>query len=508
LPGCGVTHGEQYGQTMEDHNQGYTRRDFMKLSATVLAGASILPSKVVAGLGYPAPSDKLNIAVIGVGGVGFRNLNHLKEQNIVALCDVDSVYAEKSFRRWGDARRYKDYRLMLDQERNIDAVVIATPDHTHSVIAMEAMQRQKHVYVQSPMAHSVFEARRMVETARVFNVVTQVGNQVASGEGTRLISEIIWSGAIGEVREVHAWTSHPLWLQGLALAESRLRAPRELDWELFIGPAAMVPYHPSYTPFGWRAWWNFGNGALGSMGPHLLEPVFRAMKLPAPNSVQASSSEFSLDFAPKASKIVFKYNRRDNMPKVAMPPLKLYWYDGGLLPDRPAQLPPDVVLGDGEGGLIFLGSEAVLVCNNQGEGVKVYKNGEETEVLTEKTFHRIAQPFCGGHESDFVRACNESGENRLLPTAHFDSQLALNETILVGNMALMLQSFGRPLLWDSSQMRFSNLSETDLFSISIAGEPLNDNGIIRVQITKTEYHAIRYVERKVRPVYRQGWPQI
>lgn len=485
-----------------------SRRDFVKLSATTLAGISILPSKVIAGFGHPAPSDKLNIAVVGIGGVGFRNLNHLKDENIVALCDVDWAYAEKSFRRWSDARQYRDYRVMLDQEKSIDAVVVATPDHTHSVIAMAAMQRQKHVYVQPPLAHSVYEARRMVETARVFNVVSQVGNQVASGDGTRIISELIWSGAIGEVREVHAWTSHPLWPQGRELADSRARQPRDLDWDLFVGPARIVPYHPAYTPFTWRGWWNFGNGVLGSMGPHLLEPIFRSLKLNAPASIQASSSLYSLDFAPGTSKLVFSFNRRDHLPKVAMPPLKLYWYDGGLLPERPRDLPSDSPFGDAEGGIYMVGSDGLLLAGIQGENVRIFRNGSEMDLSPERKIHRINNPFSGGHEADFIRACKESPENRLLPSAHLESQLALNETILIGNIALRLQSLKRPLLWDSGQMRFSNISENEMFTVSSAVEMKFDRAIVRPDIKTVEHQAGRFVERTVRPLYRSGWPQI
>lgn len=493
---------------MNDETKTFSRRDFVKLSTTAFAGLTIVPAGVVSGLGHRAPSDKLNIAVVGIGGVGFRNLNHLKQESIVALCDVDSAYGEKSYRRWGDARRYKDYRVMLDQERNLDAVVVATPDHTHSVIAMAAMQLQKHVYVQAPMAHSVFEARRMVETARVFNVVSQVGNQIASGEGTRLISELIWSGFIGEVREVHAWTSQPHWIQGEPIKEYRLRMPRELDWDLFIGPASPVDYHPVYTPYTWRGWWNFGNGTLGSMGPHLLEPVFRALKLNAPVSVQASSSEFSLEYAPKTSKIVFGFSRRDNLPKVALPAVKLYWYDGGLRPEYPEGLPDSAFQSSQEDGVIIKGSEGLITCTAQGEGVTVYKDGRAIEPVVERLLHRIADPFTGGHEADFVRACKESGTNRLLPSADFESQLPLNETILVGNLALRLQSLNRKLLWDSARMKFSNLFDSDQINLVQTGEMINDNGLLRPNLKTVSVEALPFVEQTIRPVYRAGWPQI
>jgi hypothetical protein len=497
-----------HSSKMEKNIKHTSRRDFLRVAGTGLAALSIVPSNVIAGLGHTPPSDRLNIAAIGVGGVGFRNLNNFKTETIVALCDVDWNYASKAFRRWNDVPRYTDFRLMLEKEKKIDAVLIATPDHTHSVAAMAAMQLHKHVFVQAPMAHSVFEARRMVETARVYNVVSQVGNQGASGEGTRQIAEFIWSGNLGEVTEVHAWTTHPQWIQGNPLPDKKVREPKDLSWDLFVGPAKFIDYNPEFTPFTWRAWWNFGNGALGSMGPHILEPVFRALKLNAPSTIDASSTDYNLDFAPKASKIVFEFNRRDNLPKVAMPKLKLYWYDGGLLPERPSSIPADIVLGDTDGGLIFKGSEGILVCNSMGEMPRVYKNGQEVSMLTEKKIHRISEPYNGGHEADFVRACKESTDNRLLPTANFESQLSLTETILTGNMAIRMQSLNRVLYWDSSQMRFTNIGELENLTIEQKGGIYIENGIPKFKTNTNSFKANFFVERTVRPLYRSGWQQV
>lgn len=473
-----------------------------------MAGLAILPSKVVSGLGHTAPSDKLNIAVVGVGGVGFRNLNHLKEENIVALCDVDTEYAEKSIRRWSNAHFYTDYRVMLEQEKSIDAVVVATPDHTHSIIAMAAMQQQKHVYVQPPMAHSVFEVRRMTETSRVFNVVSQVGNQVASGDGTRLISELIWEGTIGAVHKAYAWTSYPLWKQGCKIGKYKGNIPKNLNWDMFVGPTKMVDYNPLYTPYAWRGWWNFGNGALGGMAPHLLEPLFRALKLNQPATVQACSSEFSLEFAPKSSQIIFGFDRRDNIPKVSMPKFKLYWYDGGLRPECPEGLPSSVRLNSIENGVIIVGDEGIILYENQGDNVQVFKGGIVTDIIPKQQLHRIDAPFTGGHETDFVRACKESGNNRLLPSADFDSQLALNETILVGNMAIRLQSLQQPLKWDSTQMKFSNIYDSDTFRISQIENLSNEKGVIKPVVSNNEYNAADFVRRTIHPIHRTGWEQI
>lgn len=493
---------------MSDSPKIHSRRDFLKTSVTGLTALTILPSTVVSGLGHPAPVDKLNIAAIGVGGVGFRNLSNLKSQNIVALCDVDWDYGQKAFRRWSNARKYKDFRLMLDSQKDIDAVLIATPDHTHSVAAMAAMQLQKHVYVQAPMAHSIFEMRRMNETARVFNVVSQVGNQSASSDEVREICELIWAGTIGEIREVHAWTSQPQWEQGIEYPKKKMKEPKDLDWDLFLGPAQEIPYNSAYTPFGWRAWWNFGNGALATMGPHLLEPVFKALHLNAPVEVEGSSTPVNLDSAPAAEKITFSYARRDNLPKVAMPKMKLTWYDGGLKPDRPEELPANIPAGNDEGGLLFIGSEGLLVCEPQGQNYKVVKNGEVVEATADKVIHRIANPYEGGHEMDWVRACKESVDNRLAPAANFESQTVLTETILVGALAIRLQSLGKKLQWDSSQMRFLNIDPYEEFSINKRGDLYVENGIPKFDINTTTFNASHFVDQTVRPIYRNGWKQI
>ncbi|MFA9392003.1 MAG: Gfo/Idh/MocA family protein [Prolixibacteraceae bacterium] len=485
-----------------------SRRHFLKTSVSGLTALTILPSSVVSGLGHPAPIDKLNIAAIGIGGVGFRNLSNLMDENIVALCDVDWDYGQKAFRRWSNAKQYRDFRVMLENQKDIDAVIIATPDHTHSVAAMAAMQLQKDVYVQAPMAHSIFEMRRMNETARVFNVVSQVGNQSASGDEVREICELIWAGTIGEISEVHAWTSHPQWPQGGFYPNKKMKEPKDLDWNLFLGPSAEMDYNSAYAPFTWRAWWNFGNGALASMGPHLLEPVFKALKLNAPVEVEGSSTSINLDSAPSAEKITFTFNRRDNLPKLAMPKVKLTWYDGGLLPDRPEQFPAQLLMGNTEGGVAFIGSEGMLVCDPQGMNYKVIKNGEVVEAKADKVMHRIAKPFEGGHERDWVRACKETVENRLMPAANFESQTALTETILVGTLAIRLQSLGKKLKWDSSQMKFMNIDPYEELVISKQGELYVENGIPKFDVQTAKFNAAHFVDQTVRPIYRKGWKQI
>ena len=323
-----------------------TRRTFLHHAAAAAGAASaftILPSRVVAGQRTIAPSDKLNIGAIGVGGMGGSNLSRCETENIVALCDVDSAYAAKTFAKYPKARRYGDFREMFDKEKDIDAVIVATPDHTHAVIAMAAMQRGKHVYVQKPMAHAVYEARLMTEAARKHKVVTQMGNQGHSGEGLRLITEWVAAGAIGQVQEVHAWTNRPVWPQGVEVERPKdpPAAPSTLDWDLWIGPAPMRPFHPTYHPGKWRAWWDFGTGSLGDMGCHILDPVFWALDLKYPASVEGCISTYCEEFwkhvAPKNETYPRSTIVRYNFPaREELPPVQLTWWDGGLMPARPA----------------------------------------------------------------------------------------------------------------------------------------------------------------------------
>jgi len=259
----------------EPKQKSLSRRNFIGMTAASGAAFTILPSFAVSGLGHISPSDKLNIAGVGIGGIGRRDLGKITGQNIVALCDVDWDYSAKTFKDYPNAKKYKDYRVMLDQQKNIDAVLVATPDHNHAVVGMAAMREGKHVFIQKPLAHSVYETRMLTETAQKYKVATQMGNQGNSSESVRQICEWIWDGAIGEIKEVHAWTNRPIWPQGLERPTEKMKVPKTLDWDLWIGPAAMRPYHSAYTPWNWRAWWDFGTGALGDMGCHIVFKVVR-----------------------------------------------------------------------------------------------------------------------------------------------------------------------------------------------------------------------------------------
>jgi len=264
-------------------NYNNSRRDFIKKSGLAVGAVTILPSHVVSGLGYTAPSDKLNIAGIGVGGMGFANLKNLKSENVVALCDVDWKYAKGCFDAYPKAKKYWDFRRMYDEMGDdIDAVVIATADHTHAITAADAITMGKHVYLQKPLTHSVYESRLLTKLAAKYNVATQMGNQGASGEGVAKVCEWIWNGEIGEVKRVESFTDRPIWPQGLNTPEQGQWVPDTLNWDLFVGPAKMRPFNEIYHPWNWRGWWDYGTGALGDMACHILHPVFEGLKLGYP----------------------------------------------------------------------------------------------------------------------------------------------------------------------------------------------------------------------------------
>lgn len=486
------------------------RRHFLGTTATAFAGISILPSRVVAGLGHKAPSDCLNIAGIGVGGMGFRNLKNMNTENIVALCDVDWEYANRSsFKAWGRAKQYKDYRYMFDHQKDIDAVMIATPDHSHALPALMAMKQGYHVYLQKPLTHSIYEARILTETARTYGVATQMGNQGNSGEGIRQICEWIWSGAIGEITRVDTWTNRPIWPQGLERPKKEMRIPRALNWDLFLGPAAYRPYNEIYHPWNWRGWWDFGTGALGDMACHILDPVFKALKLESPETVQASSSPFNNESAPNSEIITYEFARRDNLPKVAMPAVTVRWFDGGLMPPRPDELLDGESMGDKDGGCIFYGTRGKIMCGTYAKNPRLLPTREmEHFVQPEKTLLRIDDAMNGGHEQDWIRAAKEDHSNRLEASSNFSYSGPLTEMVLIGVLAVRLQSLNRKLIWDASGMRFKNVYANDELSILRKDKFEIVAGYPRFYKKYKTLPALETTEAWIRHNYRMGWEQI
>ncbi|KAA6328740.1 Glucose-6-phosphate 3-dehydrogenase [termite gut metagenome] len=345
-----------------------SRRKFIKAGATAALGLTVVPNTILGkSFGHVSPSDKLNIIGVGIGGRGAGDLNGIKDQNIIGLCDVDWKYSEKVFATYPAAKKYYDYRKMYDElGKSADAVLVATSDHTHAIIASEAITMGKHVYVEKPLTHTVYESRLLTKLAAKYQVATQMGNQGSSEEGVRKTCSWIWNGEIGEVTKVEAFTDRPIWPQGLPRPEGLEKAPKALNWDLFIGPTKERPYNPIYTPWNWRGWWDFGTGALGDMACHILHPAFKALKLGYPTKAQGSSTLLLTDCAPNAQTVRLTFPARDNLTKVAMPEVEVYWYDGGLKPMRPAGMPANKDLNDSGGGVIFHGTKDTLICGCYG----------------------------------------------------------------------------------------------------------------------------------------------
>ena len=470
----------------ENSGNKISRRAFNTAAASTAFAFSIVPAKV---LGGNAPSNKLNVAIIGADGQGGFSIEGTRDENIVALCDVDDVRSARALRNNPQAKIFRDFRVMFDKmEKDIDAVCVCTPDHTHYTAAMAAIQRGKHVYCEKPLAHSVYEVRKLTEAARKHKVATQMGNQGHSDEHIRLVCEWIWDGAIGEVREVHAWSDRPM--GGFAFPSSIPRpketpaTPETLDWDLWLGPVKHRAYHPLYAPAYWRGFIDFGTGALGDMGCHILDPSFWALKLGSPISVEANvtynpdltlwrdianrkiDSEDGIDKLinhmknetfPATSKVTYEFPSRDGMA-----PVKLTWYDGGLLPPRPEEL-VDEYGGNGE---FIIGDKGTIRHGSHGaSGARIIpeeKMRDYMNNLPPKTIKRVK-----GHHADWIEAC-KGGDPA---SSNFDYGGPLTEMVLLGVLAMRIPN--QKLLWDSEKLEFTNSSEaTELV------KPVYENGWI------------------------------
>lgn len=436
-----------------------SRRKFLNLSAAAASSLMILPRHVLGGKKYVAPSDKLNIAGIGVGGQGGGDLSRMEGENIVALCDVDWDRAARTFKKYPDVPRYRDFRVMLEKRKDIDAVVVGTPDHVHAVATMAALQLGKHVFCEKPLTHTIYEARLLTKTACEAGVATQMGNQGHAMESIRVLCEWIWDGAIGNVTEVHAWTPHPVWPQGIGRPTETPPVPDILSWDLWLGPAPFRPYHPCYVPQKWRGWWDFGTGGLGDMGCHIFDHIVWSLKLGAPTSIEASYSEFvpdkmtwdkpkNIETYPRASIVTYKFPTREGFP-----PLNLMWYDGGLMPSRPEEIPENIKMGDDYGGALYVGDKGMILCGSHGaNSLRIWPEKRMQEYQRPpKTLPRSI-----GHYQEWIAAC-KGGE----PAAsNFDYAGPLTETVLLGNVSIRT---GNKLYWDSKNMRFPNHPEADQY---------------------------------------------
>jgi predicted dehydrogenase len=500
-------------------------RDTGRAAAAFALAPMIVPRHVLGGVGYRAPSRTLNVACVGIGGMGMSNMNVLVQagENVVAVCDVDFPFVERQLagrlrppqgqtsstpeslklkEAYEKAAKYEDFRVMLERQKDIDAVLIATPDHTHAVIANLAMKAGKHVYVQKPLTYSVYESRLLARTARETRVVTQMGNQGHSQEGTRRIAEIIGAGAIGPVREVHVWTDRPqrYWAQGIprparpvraidgpvlgapaaaaappaptstgsvpprwsirtvdnavlrAMAENPQSPPPGLRWDLFLGPAPDTPYHPVYHPFSWRGWPEFGVSAIGDMGAHLLDQPYWALELGYPSSVIASSTPWGGTRDSPGAYPLAMTARYEFAARGAKPPVTLHWYDGGLMP----ALSQDIVLPreDGGGG-VFVGEQGYLTYETYGANPKVYPEAAAARAESvPRTIPRIEVP----HEINWAQAC----KGEAVASCPFDYAAPLTELMLLGVVALKAGQ-SRKILYDGAGMNITNIPEANSY---------------------------------------------
>ncbi|MGO8751219.1 MAG: Gfo/Idh/MocA family oxidoreductase [Thermoguttaceae bacterium] len=431
----------------------------LRLSRRGLLGAAaatvmVLPRHVLGGQGHIPPSEKLNIAGVGVGGQGGWDLEQLNSQNIVALADVDWGYAAHTFDKYPRAKKYKDFRQMLDKEKAIDAVVVGTPDHNHAIVSIAAIKRGKHVYCEKPLTRTVYEARQVAKAAREHKVATQMGNQGMAFEGNRLIEEWLDDGAIGPVREAHVWSDRPThsgklplyWAQGVQRPKDEPPVPAGLDWDLWLGPAPRRPYHPAYAPFRWRGWWDFGSGGLGDMGIHNVAPVFSALQLGAPASVCASATAVYEETLPLACCVHYEFPARGNRP-----PVTLHWYDGGLLPPRPAELEDDREL-NREDGILLVGDKGKMLVEGWG--------GASPRLIPEKRMQEYGRPAKTlprsiGHHREWIEACKTGAATR----STFDFAGPLTEAVLLGTVCVRLG--GRKLIWDSVNLQVRNVPEAN-----------------------------------------------
>lgn len=479
-----------------------SRRNFLKTGAMASIAMSVVPNTVLGKSfsGKAAPSDRLNILGVGIGGRGAAVLSEMETENIIGLCDVDWKYAAGVFNKYPKAKRYSDYRRMYDELlKDADAVMVATADHTHAIIAAEAIVNGKHVYVEKPLTLYPYESRLLTNLAKKHKVATQMGNQGASSAGSRKAIDWLRNGEIGEVTRVESFTNRPIWPQGMSTPKEVMKVPKTLNWDAFIGPAKFRPYNSAYTPWNFRGWWDFGSGALGDMANHILQVPFKGLNLKYPSAVLGSSTMLMSDSCPSAEKITFRFPARDNMPRLACPELELVWYDGGLKPDLPIDLPKGKNF-DPNGVSVLYGTKDTMVVGTYGYEPYLCSGREP---VVPKTCREVPGD---NHQQDWIRACKESPENRVPSESDFEFAGPLNEMITMGVAAVRLQDLQQWLNWDGEKMRFTNIPDTatvrdiieDKFQIH-DGHPTFD------RTYSDPVNANEFAARLIKPVYRDGW---
>jgi predicted dehydrogenase len=473
----------------EKPNSGQSRREFIK-NAAIASSFFIVPRNVLGGVGFTAPSDQLNLAAIGAGGKGASDIELASvggRERVVALCDVDFAgSAKRSVDNFPNAKLYADYQEMLDKEKDIDAVTISTPDHVHGPAAKYAMERGKHVYVQKPMTHNIREARMLTEMARSQKVVTQMGNQGGSNPLLKLVQKWVDEDRIGAVSKVQVWTNRPVWPQGGAFPKAEPGAkPDALEWDLWLGPAPEIPFTPNLHPFNWRGWWDYGTGALGDVGCHLIDIPFRTLGLHYPKDAECSvgsvfSQMWTPDYHPEGCPASSFITLHFDATAKSKSPIEMTWMDGGIRPAHPDIIPANDDIGgaNSANGVLIIGEKGIISTNiNDSSPLmpKLYLNdgtkeeGPQNEDGMEREY---------GHQRLWVEACKagfNSPEHQGL-TSSFDYAGPMTETVLMGNLAIrsyMLRRenaqgrqefFARKkLLWDGENMRITNLEEANQF---------------------------------------------
>ncbi|MFO1500713.1 MAG: Gfo/Idh/MocA family oxidoreductase [Verrucomicrobiota bacterium] len=450
-----------------------TRRHFLRSGAAAVAAFTILPRHVFGGPNFVAPSEKVNIAIVGAGGQGRTNVRALlaeKDAQIIGVADPIEEHDLTPFYYKGSAGRkpvkaeiekhygeskpdyrcaeYEDFRVMLEKEKAIDAILCATPDHNHAYVTITAMKAGKHTYCEKPLTHNVWEARQVAKVAKETGVATQMGNQGHSGDGIRTTCEWIWDGAIGEIRQVHAWTKAGRWGKEIGGRPKETPMPGGVNWDLWIGTRQPRPYSSAYTPVTWRDFWAFGSAPIGDMACHNLDPAFWALDLAEPLSIEASCpGTVDEEMCPFGSIYRYKFG-----PRKQLPPVEVTWYDGGLLPGRPEELEDDDQLGQSGNGIIFVGSKGKIMCPGWGGAPKLLPIGlMDSYQKPAKTL-----PRSKGHHRDWLEACKGGPA----PSASFAYGAKLTEVVLLGNVALRV---GKKIEWDSVNMKAKNAPEADQY---------------------------------------------
>lgn len=472
-------------ESTEKIGSSTSRREFLRNSAMAATGFIILPRHVLGGKGFIAPSDRLTIASVGVGGKGQDDIAHFfktGKADIAFLCDVDDRSAATSVKNFPKAKYYKDWREMFDKEsKNFDAVSVSTPDHNHAVIALAAMQLGKHVYVQKPLAHDIYEARILTEAAKRYKVVTQMGNQGSSGDGVRQLMEWYNADVIGKVHTVYCFTDRPVWPQGIPWPSAKANVPAALDWNLWLGTAQYKDYVENLVPFNWRGWWSFGTGALGDMGCHIMQPAFAVLDLTYAKDVQASVGsvyvgEFDRGYFPESCPpsshvtLTFpKTNKTDNEVTV-------HWMDGGIQPERPEELLPNELFGDGGNGTLFIGTKGKMMCATYGADPKLLPTKRTSEVKVKQTIARVPGG-AEGHYGQWVEACIAGFGNKKV-SSPFEVAGPLTEALLMANLAIRGFDIRKPkansddfdypgryikLLWDNQNMKVTNFDDVNQY---------------------------------------------